>query len=124
MNIQQLEVIVTMIVGVIIVALSFVTILFYVEHRISRKKKNIMNDINYVEGRYLRRFLPHALKQKYLIKETKPSLEKESRISSLLWILLLMIIIFGIVVAGLVQYIRIQSVKKNVFMDKVQLYKT
>lgn len=109
MNIHQLEVVVTMIVGVIIVALSFVTILFYVEHRISRKKKNIINEINYVEGRYLRRFLPHALKQKYFINETSVSLEKESRISSILWVLLLMIIIFGIVVAGLVQYIRMHS---------------
>lgn len=86
MSIHQLETIVTMIVGVIIIAVLFVTILFYIEHRISRKKKNLVNEINFVEGRYLRRYLPHALKQKYLLPEKRPSLVKESRISSLLWI--------------------------------------
>lgn len=114
MDVRQLETIVTMIVGVIIIAVLFVTILFYIEHRLSKKKKNSLNEVNFVEGRYLRRFLPHALKQKYFIPTKRPSLEKESRISSLVWIMLLIIMIFGIVVTGLVQYLRIQLANKHV----------
>lgn len=106
-EIPNIETIVGMVVSLVIVAIILVVFLFYVEHRISKKRKinEEMKSLRF--GRYLKRFLPNELAEKYP-QENKVPKKAGTRLISLIWVLSLLLVVFIVVVVGLVQYLGIQ----------------